>query len=123
VSHPNNRSKLLPWELEFDGPAANRSATHENAFPESAREHGQQLKQSEPRIETLAQLLPEIVVSPATPQRLQVNLAANVLRDALPVHGLDLSQHESEIDEGAISGDGSEGEGGNNSSGEDRFEC
>jgi hypothetical protein len=36
---------------------------------------------------------------------------ANILRDALPVKGLDLSQNDSDVDEAAISGDDSGGEG------------
>ncbi len=101
----SNAKIYLPWELEF-----NRAAAYEQRHSaiESAHEHVQQSDPSKSRIETLAQLLPEIVVSPETPQ-LKVNLAANVLRDALPVHGLDLSPNESEIDENAISGDDSEG--------------
>jgi hypothetical protein len=74
---------------------------------DSAHERAQQSDPSKSRTETIAQLLPEIVVSPETP-RLKVNLVASVLRDALPIHGLDLTPNESDIDEGAISGDDSE---------------
>jgi type II secretory pathway pseudopilin PulG len=38
----------------------------------------------------------------------KVNVVANILRDALPVQGLDLSQNDSDIAEGAISGDNSD---------------
>ena len=101
----SNAKIYLPWELEFNLAAA---YDQRHSAIESAHEHVQQSDPSKSRIETLAQLLPEIVVSPET-QQLKVNLAANVLRDALPIHGLDLSPNESEIDESAISGDDSEG--------------
>jgi hypothetical protein len=52
-------------------------------------------------------MLPAIADSPQR-QCLKVNVVANILRDALPVQGLDLSQNDSDIDEGAISGDNSE---------------
>jgi len=51
--------------------------------------------------------LPAIADSPQR-QCPKVNVVANILRDALPVQGLDLSQNDSDIDEGAISGDNSE---------------
>jgi hypothetical protein len=109
----SNAKVYLPWELEFNRAAAcdqrhSAACDQRHSAIESAHEHVQQSDPSKSRIETLAPLLPEIVVSPETPQ-LKVNLAANVLRDALPVHGLDLSPNESEIDENKISGDDSEG--------------
>jgi hypothetical protein len=54
---------------------------------------------------TLPLLLPDIAASPESPCLTSVNMVASILRDALPVKGLELSQDDSDLDEGNISGD------------------
>ncbi len=65
-------------------------------------EHGQRLVLP---IKTLPLMLPDIAVSPESPCLTSVNMVASILRDALPVKGLELSQDDSDLDEGNISGD------------------
>jgi hypothetical protein len=94
---------VLPWEVGSEELSAKVVLNHQQL---SAAEHSLESRQQS-IIEADPSILPEIADSPR-PRLQKLNVVANILRDTLPIEGLGLSQNDSEIDEGAISGDESE---------------
>jgi len=122
TSIPSNHKKYSPkydatgQAKEYAEPNANvgkpRELEYETFSAETASNDVQQGDEDHvfknwDQSHTNISMLPAIADSPQR-QCPKVNVVANILRDALPVQGLDLSQNDSDIDEGAISGDNSE---------------
>lgn len=107
---PKNIGKtdVLSTEIHYAGLFQNATLNRQTFARSLETERMQNL--SKFSIEKLPQLLPEISPSPEM-KRPNLNIVASILRDALPVKGLDLSQNDSDVDESAISGDDSEGDG------------
>jgi hypothetical protein len=107
---------VLPWEVGSEELSAKAALSHQQL---SATLRTLETEQQS-IIEADLSVLPEITDSP-WPRWQKVNVVANILRDTLPMEGLGLSQNDSEIDEGAISGDESEGH--SNSDSENVFDA
>lgn len=113
----SNINDVLPRGIRSERPSS-QVAGCDHSPSEFEQKQKQQQGFASTSADKLQPLLPDIS-SPEQPYQ-KANIVANILRDALPVKGLDLSQNDSDVDEAAISGDDSGGEGG--SGNEDEFD-
>jgi hypothetical protein len=124
-SAANRTSFLADSKIKDELPRASLSERFSSQAPKwthapSDVEQKQQQDVAGTSAEKRQPLLPDIEIIDSSPAQAfqNANIVANIIRDALPVPGLDLSQNDSDVDEAAISGDDSGVDGDGDSDGE-----